>query len=606
LTKRKLFYVIDGSGYIFRAYYGIRPLSSPSGEPANAVFGFANMIQRMLDDDQPEYIAITFDTKAKTFRSDLYEDYKAHRPPPPEDLIPQFARIHQVTEAFQLPLFKQDGFEADDFIATLTQKALAEDFDVKVITGDKDLMQLVNDRVTLWEPMREKLYRPPQVEEKFGVLPDKIGDLLALMGDSSDNIPGVRGVGPKTASKLLSAHGDLEGVLKAAQEGRIKGKICEKIASGVDLARLSRQLVELKDDIDIKESIEELRYTGPNTEAQIALYRELGFQRLLARAESGADNTTQASSTPSASPKKSVQGNYRLVQSSQALQDLLKTLRTAKRLAFCMENESSRMIDSRIFGFGVAWAEGEAAYIATGDITVAEILHALQEFLENPKLEKIFSTVKPWYALAQLHEFDLKGVRLDTSIASYLIDADDRYETSSAINHGPDDGPHGISDIARKFLNTTSIARSSITGTGRQRRKIEDIPAEELRDFVAQRADFARRSATVLKDELALGHLDSVLDDIELPLASVLAKLELTGVSIDVELLSGLESRFAEELVRLEKRCYELAGEEFKVNSPKQLREILFDKLKLKIIKRTKTGPSTDHSVLEELACMHE
>ena len=564
------------------------------------------MIQRILDDDKPEYIAITFDTKSKTFRSKLYDDYKANRPPPPEDLIPQFARIHQVTEAFQLPLFKQDGFEADDFIATLTRKALEADFDVKVITGDKDLMQLVNDRVTLWEPMREKLYKAPQVEEKFGVPPEKIADLLALMGDTSDNIPGVRGVGQKTAAKLLSAHDDLDGVLTAAQEGRIKGKICEKIASAVDAARLSRQLVELKYDIEVEESIEDLRYQGPNTTAQIELYREMGFRRLLARAESGVDKPTRSSSPRAPAVTKKVETNYCLIKTPNELEDLTKTIKSVKRIALCMENESSRMVDTRIFGVGVAWAEGEAAYIATGDITVSDILSTLKDKLENPKVEKVFSSVKCWYALCHLHKIQIQGVSLDTSIASYLIDAEDRYDASTAINHGPDDGPHGIGDVARKFLSTTSIARSSVTGTGRERKKVEDISAEDMTAFVAERADVAFRAYQTLKDELALGNLDTVLNDIELPLARVLANLELTGVAVDLDLLGQMESRFADEIVRLEKLCHELAGKEFKVSSPKQLREVLFDDLGLKIIKRTKTGPSTDHSVLEELATMHD
>ena len=607
MTKRKLLYLIDGSGYIFRAYYGIRALSSPSGEPTNAVYGFASMIQKVLDEEQPEYIAIMFDTARKSFRTELYEDYKANRPPPPEDLVPQFARIHEVTEAFKLPLYKKEGYEADDYIATWTRLALENDFDVKIITGDKDLMQLVNDRVELWEPMREKLYRAKEVEEKFGVPPEQIGDLLALMGDASDNIPGVRGVGQKTAAKLLKEHETLEGVLKAATEGRIKGKICQKIADSVEAARLSRKLVELEYNVEIEEPIESLRYNGPDVDEQVRLYGELGFRRLLARAESGSDKRAEKSEANKESKPRppQIETNYRLIQSPAELSAISSDLDSSSLLALSIEYERSRMIDTRIFGFGIAWAPGQAAYIATGDLTVSDVLEFLRSYLEDSKRPKTYSSAKQWYALAELHKIALAGEHLDTSIASYLIDAEDRYESSSAILHGPDDGPHGIGDIARKFLQTTSISRSSILGTGRDKKKIEDIPPADLRNFVAERADIALQATPILKDELEKGELLSVMNDIEMPLVRVLARLELCGVKVDVPFLNGLEEKFASEIIRLEKHCHELAGREFKVNSPKQLREVLFEDLGLKIIKRTKTGPSTDQSVLEELASMH-
>ncbi|MEE2903720.1 MAG: DNA polymerase I [Myxococcota bacterium] len=607
MTKRKLLYLIDGSGYIFRAYYGIRALSSPSGEPTNAVYGFASMIQKVLDEEQPEYIAIMFDTARKSFRTELYEAYKANRPPPPEDLVPQFARIHEVTEAFKLPLYKKEGYEADDYIATWTRLALENDFDVKIITGDKDLMQLVNDRVELWEPMREKLYRAKEVEEKFGVPPEQIGDLLALMGDASDNIPGVRGVGQKTAAKLLKEHGTLEGVLEAAQEGRIKGKICQKIADAVDEARLSRKLVELEYNVQIDEPIESLKYSGPNVDEQVRLYGELGFRRLLARAESGSDKREEKTSSTAASKPKAAQTqtNYRLVRTKDELASLSAEITSSAHIALSMEYERSRMVDTRIFGFGLAWSPGEAVYIATGELTVLDILEFFRPYLEDSKIAKTFSSAKQWYALAELYKMTLAGEQLDTSIASYLIDAEDRYESSSAIVHGPDDGPHGVADVARKFLQTTSTSRSSIIGTGRDKKKVEDLAPEDLLQFVAQRADIALQVAPILNEELTKSDLLSVMNDIEMPLVRVLARLELYGVKVDVAFLKGLEDNFSSEIIRLEKHCHELAGREFKVNSPKQLREVLFEELGLKIIKRTKTGPSTDQSVLEELASMH-
>jgi len=607
LTKRKLLYLIDGSGYIFRAYYGIRALSSPSGEPTNAVYGFASMIQKVLDEEQPEYIAIMFDTARKSFRTELYEAYKANRPPPPEDLVPQFARIHEVTEAFKLPLYKKEGYEADDYIATWTRLALENDFDVKIITGDKDLMQLVNDRVELWEPMREKLYRAKEVEEKFGVPPEQIGDLLALMGDASDNIPGVRGVGQKTAAKLLKEHGTLEGVLKAATEGRIKGKICQKIADAVDDARLSRKLVELEYNVQIDESLESLKYSGPDVDEQVRLYGELGFRRLLARAESGSDKRGEKTKSPAKSKSKvpQVQTNYRLVQKKEELTSLSSEIASSSHLALSMEYERSRMVDTRIFGFGLAWSPGQAVYIATGELTVLDILEFFRTYLEDSKIVKTYSSAKQWHALAELYKIKLAGEQLDTSIASYLIDAEDRYESSTTMVHGPDDGPHGIADIARKFLQISSTSRSSIVGTGRDKKKVEDLAPEALLQFVAQRADIAFQAAPILNDELKKSDLSSVMNDIEMPLVRVLARLELCGVKVDVAFLKGLEKKFSSEIIRLEKLCHELAGREFKVNSPKQLREVLFEELGLKIIKRTKTGPSTDQSVLEELASMH-
>ena len=602
MASRKLLHVVDGQSYIYRAYHTIRSLTTSSGEPTNAVYGFTQMLQKLLETERPEYLALTFDAGGKNFRNELFPEYKAHRKPPPDDLPGQIDRIYEVVRTFRIATFAIQGFEADDLIATLTRFGLEHDCDVKLITSDKDLMQLVSDRVSGWDPMFEQRYRPKNVEEKHGVPPSKMGALLALMGDASDNIPGVRGVGAKTAAKLIAEHGDLAGILAAAKAGKIKGKLCQKIVDSEDAMWLSAKLVALKDDVPLHIVMDDLRYPGPDLDAQRALFTELELKRLISKAESG-PAPTKAREAPATGLDHS---RYEIVTTQAGLTTLAKRLAKASVIGLSVEHPNTRFVDTPIDGIAVSDAPGQAAYIPVGDLSVAQIIDALRAVLADDTVKKSCTNCKAWYALARRYDFELRGVAFDTSIACYLIDPDDRYDQSSAIMHGADDGPHGAGDVARKFLSAKTIARSSVVGRGRDRVPFNEVALDRAGPFVAERADIAIRAQDRLQRELERSELVNVYRDIELPLVPILADMERAGLRIDVTMLADMKRAFAKEIGRLEALCHELAGHEFKVNSPAQLRTVLFEEKGLKIIKRTKTGPSTDQSVLEELATMDD
>jgi DNA polymerase-1 len=604
---KKVVHIIDGSGYIFRAYYAIRALSTVGGEPTNAVYGFTTMIEKALREEKPEYIAITFDTGTPTFRREVYSEYKANRGPPPEDLPRQIPRIHQITEAFQIKKFHVGGFEADDVIATLTKRALEQGFDVELITGDKDLMQLVSDRVRMYEPMRGGRFGPKEVEEKFGVPPEKLLDLFALCGDTSDNIPGVKGIGPKTAAKLLIDHGDLEHVLSAAKEGKVKGKISESIVQHADDARLSKMLCTLKVDVPVESTIEDLKYNGPDRSKLRSLFVELEFRRLIPNLDQahaseeeeagGGEEGDEGDAVEQ--PSRVAPGQtpivfdaYQTILTADALSSYVKTLAEAARTSFAIELSSPRIADAEVIGLAFATERGKAAYIPIAhrylgvpqQLPLSDVLGALRPVLENREIQKVSAESKTGVGILLRHGIHLQNLAFDTTIASYLLE--------------PDDTGHSASFVSRRYLGHEPIERAP-------KLVFDQLSLDEARNLACERAEIAWRATDAMQAYLEQAEVLHVLKDVELPLVPVLARMELAGIRIDVSALSGMSSKFAEELVRLEKACYEAAGKEFNIGSPKQLQKILFEELGLKVVKRTKTGPSTDASVLEVLAADH-
>ncbi len=602
MSSRPLLHVIDGSGYIYRAYFAIRVLTTASGEPTNAVYGFANMMRKVIKSDQPEHIAIAFDPGRHTFRNEIYPAYKQNRSAPPEDLPGQIPRIRQVTDTFRIPHYEVEGFEADDVIATLVKFALKHDFDVRLITGDKDLMQLVNDRVTVWEPMREQRYDVAGVEEKFGLPPSMMLDMFALTGDSSDNIPGVKGVGPKTAVKLLKEHGSLDGVLEAAKEGRIKGKICEKIAAAVDDAHLSKRLVTLRDDVPIELSVEDLRYPGVDHDAQRVLFTELEMTKLLDEPESA-----PAEEEEEAGPLVHLDLDaYVTVADEAGLAKTVEAIAKAGAVAITIESDNDRMVAGTVFGVGLATAPGDVRYVPVGGaLSIDVVVGALKGALEDPKIAKLVSSAKVLHSLCAKHDIALANVAFDTSIGSYLLDPESSRGGPTSIVHGSDDGPHAARDVARIHLDHSPMVRSALLGRGKDRKRFDEIAVVQQTKFVGETADVVWRAADLMWPALKSAELTNVMTDVELPVAPVLASMERIGVRVDVGFLSELAQHFSKEIERLQAKCYEAAGQEFKLNSTAQLRKVLFEDLGLKIIKRTKTGPSTDASVLEELADAH-
>jgi DNA polymerase-1 len=602
--KRPLLHVIDGSGYIFRAYYAIRSLSTPEGESTNAVYGFTTMIEKALREEQPELLAITFDAGGPNFRRDIYPEYKANRAPPPEDLSSQIPRIHQISEAFRIRTFVEQGVEADDVIATLVKRALAEGYDVRLITGDKDLMQLVNDRVTVYEPMKGQRFGPEEVKEKMGVAPALLADALALSGDSSDNVPGVRGVGPKSAAKLLETYGGLEGVLAAATAGKIKGKMGETLAASVDAARLSRRLMALREDVPLDiEGLEDLRYPGPDKEVLRRLYTELDFRRLIPKLDdAAAEDEEEAPATPQPTlPHVSVtvdRSGYQVVQSSRALEAAVAQVAAKGQSAWALELSDDKVVDAALVGVALCAERGKAFYVPVGSAHGVESLNAdavvaaLSPLLEDAEHKKLSPETKALVGWFGERGVAVRGLAFDTTLASYLLE--------------PDETQHGPAAVARRFLGHEVIDRAALLrDEKKKRREFSQVPLQDAAPSVGERADVALAAARLMAAPLKEADVHHVLSDVELPLVPVLAKMERAGIRVDVRRLAGMGDRFAEEAARLEKLCFEAAGQEFNLGSPKQLQKVLFEDLGLKITKRTKTGPSTDASVLEALADEH-
>ncbi len=589
-------YLIDGSGYIYRAFYGIRALSTASGEPTNAVYGFATMIQKVLDDEKPEFVAITFDASRHTFRQRIYPQYKAQRPPPPEDLVPQIPRIHQVAESFRLPTFVSTEYEADDLIATMTRLALEDGKDVVVVTGDKDLMQLVGPRVTIFDPMKAVHIGPKEVEEKFGVPPERVLDALSLAGDSSDNIPGVKGVGPKTATKLLLEFGTVEGVLEAAKNGQIKGKVGEKIAAAEADALMSKRLVTLVDVVPMPGfSIEKLAYAGPDREAQTKLFTELEFKRLIpSPGEAEIPGAVVASSTREIEHK-----TKRIITSPVALAELRDRLLQEKRVAVEVELSSTRVVDAEVFGFAFSYERGSAAYVpvnhnypgAPGHLDLEHTVTTLRPFFEKLEVEKVSSSGKALVAVLDRFDVDLCRLGFDTTLASYLLD--------------PDEAAHDPATVARRALGLELESRDQVLGRGQKKRSFGHLGFDEASTLLGEAADVSLRAAEVLSPRLVEAGVNEVLTDVELPLIPILARMETTGIRVDLALAQKLSAELGTEIGQLEQKCYEAANREFNLGSPKQLQKVLYEDLGLRIIKRTKTGPSTDASVLEELVDEH-
>jgi DNA polymerase-1 len=600
MSARPLLHIVDGSGYIFRAYYAIRGLSTSSGEPTNAVFGFAQMLLKAVADERPQHLALTFDTGRPSFRQAIYPAYKANRPPPPEDLPPQIPRIHEVAATFRMRTFVIDGFEADDVIATLSRRAIEAGYDVRIITGDKDLMQLVTDRVTLFDPMKEKRYGRDDVIERFGVPPEQVVDVLALAGDATDNVPGVRGVGEKTAAKLIATHGSLAGVVAAAKSGAIKGKTGEVIAASEDVIEISRRLVVLDEQVPLDITMEALAYPGPDYRAQLALFEQLELKRLLPRVaeQEGAG----AAPTPKAGPLSVVRvspEHYEVVVDRGRVEAVAAELAQAERVGLSVELSTEHVADAEVYGLSVCGRAGYSYYLPVGhnylgvprQLPLAEVLGILRPVLEDAGKPKVGLGIKSVWSVCAREGVALRGLAGDGELASYLLD--------------PDDGPHEAREVSHKFVGHALVDRDELLGRGKKRRSFGELTVEEALPVAAERADVAFRAYTPWSEALSEAGLTAMSTDLELPLVPVLGRLELSGVRVDVPRLSEMGGVFEAELSRLEKVCYEAAGQELNLGSPKQLQKVLFEDLGLRIVKRTKTGPSTDASALEAIVDDH-
>ena len=580
---RPRIYLIDTSSFIFRSYFALPGLTSPAGVPTGAVLGFCNMIFRLLEVEQPEYVAALGDTGEPTFRSEIYPEYKANRPPAPEDLVPQFPLVDRAVQGFRLPSIKQVGVEADDLIGTYTRLAVEAGMDVTIVSTDKDLMQLVGDHVRLLDTMKDKVLDAQAVEKKFGVTPAQLGDYLALCGDASDNVPGVPGVGPKTAVKLLAAFGDLETVLASVTEVSGK-KLKQNLTEFADQARLSRRLVALKMDCETPLALEDLRWQALDSEALGELFTELGFTRLLTRlgleAPGRIDRTT-----------------YRTVLDADGLREVLALVQAAGVCAVDVETTDLDAVKARLVGISLSWAEGEACYIPLAhdylgrpeQLRTEAALEALTPMLTDPAIAKYGQNFKyDWIVLKQ-HGVDVQGVTFDPMLASYVLDAGRN--------------SHGLDALARDHLDHTMLGFKEVTGKGRSFSMVEVPQATE---YAAEDADATFRLAELLGARLARDpDLERLFNELEMPLWPVLARMERFGVNLDAAHLMRLSIQAEGDLARLEAEIQAQADWPVNINSPKQLQKLLFEDLGLTPGRKTKTGYSTDADTLADLAVEH-
>jgi DNA polymerase I len=576
--------LVDGSSYLYRAFHALPNLTSGDGQHTGAVFGVANMVRRMLEQYDPEYAAVIFDAPGKTFRHDTYAEYKATRAPMPDELRSQIEPLHELIDAMGLPRLVVEGVEADDVIATLTRRAREEGRPVLISSGDKDLAQLVTDGVVLEDTMQDKRYDPQTVEGKFGVGPERVADLLALTGDTSDNIPGIEKVGPKTAAKWLKAYGDLDGVIEHADE--VGGKIGENLRAGLDQLRLSRELVELDDSVKLEGGLEALKRTEPDRERMIELLKRHGFSTWLKHY-----SDEQGESSISGGELE-----VETVTTKQGLEALVDALESAELIAFDTETTSLEPLDADLVGFSFAIEAGRAWYVPLAhadqdnEFTFDEAIEALRGIIEDESRPKVGQHLKYDLNVLERAGIALNGIRHDTMLESYTF-----HSTGTR---------HDMDSLATRYLGRQTISFESVAGKGKRQLTFDQVP-------VATAAEYAGEDAEVtlaLHEHLwpRLEKLEGpcrVYRDLEIPLIPVLARMERTGVALDADVLAEQSGEIEKRLGELVEAAYEEAGQEFNLGSPRQLQEILFEQLGLPVKRKTPKGqPSTAEDVLQELA----
>jgi len=596
-------YLIDGSGYIFRAYHRLPPLTNKHGQPAGAVYGFTTMMWKLVEElhaaDGPTHMAVIFDASSKTFRNDMYDQYKAHRPPPPEDLVPQFPMIREATRAFSLPCIEEEGLEADDIIACYAKAALAQDWKVTIVSSDKDLMQLIEPGLDLFDTMNNRRLGREHVLEKFGVEPEQLGDVLALMGDAVDNVPGVPGVGPKTASELIRTYGDLEGVLAAAPDIK-KPKLSQNLIEHADAARLSRELVRLVCDRPLPQPLDELTLKGVVREPLQAFLMDQGFRSLLTKLGGEEVSAQLPARVEDAIPFN--HADYETVITEADLDRWVEAARAAGVVAVDTETDDVDCIRANLVGVSLATAPGRACYIPVGHGRGGEdllterpeqlphplVLAKLKPLLEDPAVLKVGQNLK--YDLIMFRRAGIDVTPYDdTMLLSYDLDAGL--------------GGHGMDDLAKRHLDHACIEFKDVCGTGKNQIKFDAVPIDRATEYAAEDADVTLRLWKRLKPRLVPEAANRVYELVDRPLVPVVAEMERAGILVDRQELHKLSTEFGEEILRLEAQVHEAAGGPFTIGSPKQLGEVLFDRMGLAGGRKGKSGVySTDVNEMERLA----
>ena len=584
--------LIDGSSYLYRAFHALPPLTNSRGEPTGAMYGVLNMIRKLLGEYEPDRIAVVFDARGKTFRDDLFEEYKANRPSMPEDLVPQVAPLKEVVQALGLPLLEVSGVEADDVIGTLATRASARGEDVVISTGDKDMAQLVNDHVTLLNTMSGTTLDRDGVAQKFGVPPERIIDYLALVGDTSDNIPGVPKVGPKTAAKWLGEFGSLDELVDRAEE--VKGKVGESLRDNLGNLPLSRELATIRCDLDLEKGLDDLHRGAPDAAALRDLYHRYEFMNWLRELPEDESTGPEASAAPAA--------QYRAVLDDASFDVLLETLRAAPVFAVDLETDSLDYMVANIVGLSFAVREGEGFYVpvahdyldAPQQLDRDGVLARLKSLLEDPEVPKLGQNLKYDMSVLARYDITLRGVRYDTMLESYVLD-------STATRHDMD-------SLALKYLGHKTIKFEDVAGKGAKQITFNQVGVEEATDYAAEDAEVTLRLHQTLYPRLdAEPSLRRLFEEIEVPLIPVLSRMERNGVLVDRKLLAQQSRELTERMAEIEAQAFEAADGPFNLSSPKQIQEILYERQGLPVLQKTPKGqPSTAESVLQELAATYD
>jgi DNA polymerase-1 len=623
MSSSKRLFLIDGNAIAYRSYYAFiqRPLVTAKGQPTSAVYGFVTFLNRILTKESPDYIAVVFDTGAPTFRHKAYKEYKATRQRMPEDLVSQLALIKDVVRAYRIPVLEMDGFEADDIIGTLARHAEREGALAFLVSADKDFMQLVSNKIKMYKPGRQgtdvDIVDISAVKEKFGVPPDKVIEVLGLTGDSSDNVPGVPGVGEKTAIPLIQKYGSIDNLYKNISKIDQKG-LRHKLETNKDLAFLSRELVTIDTKVPLEVHFDTLKAEEKDAEKLTELFRELEFRALL----QGLQRSTPAKPAPpedmdfplpeeELSDIRSDKHTYTLVADPKALKALCSQLKKSKQFVFDTETTSVDSLNAELVGISFCMRPREAVFVAvkpgsatelgdlferpsaagkTTGLNLDDVITHLKPILEDRRIDKIGHNIK--YDMLVLSQYDVwaQGIAVDTMIASYILRAD---------------GRHSLDALAKEHLQYKTVSFTDLTGSGKEQKPIRDVPLQSLSDYSCEDADITLRLYESLHEKLSAQKMLKLCEDLEFPLVAVLAGMERAGIGIDVEYLKKMSKDLEQVLGSLVKEIHAFAGYEFNINSTQQLGEVLFVKLKLPTFKKTKTGFSTDVGVLESLQHAH-
>ncbi|MEA1968469.1 MAG: DNA polymerase I [Thermodesulfobacteriota bacterium] len=584
---KKQIYLIDGTAYIYRAFHAIKNLSTAKGMPTNAIFGFTRTLLKLIKEKQPEYLSVFFDAKGPTFRHEMYKEYKANRPPMPEDLAVQIPYIKKVVTALNIAIVEKQGFEADDLIGTYARIAEEKGFQTVMVTGDKDFMQLVTENAVILDPMKEKLIDTNSIKEEYSLAPDQIIDMLGMTGDSADNIPGVPGIGPKTAIKLLNKFPSIEKIYENLDALKSKKSLHKKLTENREQAFLSRELVIIDRYAPGEQEIKEFKIKPFDQDSLADIFKELEFKKLYHEFAANNEN---------------IKKKYKCVTDLKDIKKLVKKLEKSKIFAIDTETTSKIPMLARLVGISFSFKEHEACYIPVGHDNsekhdqpdIKDVIKLIKPLLENKKVKKTGQNIKYDYIVLVRAGIKMQGICFDTMIASHLL--------NPAVRR------HSLDNIAMDLLGHKTIKYEDVAGKGKKEINFKEVEIKNAFEYACEDADITFLAYQLLKKQIQENKLEELMNSIEMPLVTILAEMEMWGIKVDKDKLTNLSKEFALELDIMEQDIFSLAGEEFNINSSKQLGEILFEKLKLPVQKKTKkkTGYSTDVDVLTKLAEKHE